>query len=356
MSDAIEVQLSGKRGSFRVDVELCVPAFGVTVLFGPSGSGKTTLLRAIAGLERLQGLVRFRDQVWQSGSAFLAPERRRIGYVFQDATLFPHLSVEQNLRYASARADRPRISLEEATHWAGIQVELSRRPSTLSGGEKQRVAIARALLSSPDLLLMDEPLASLDLFSRASILTHLARLRSELEIPLLYVTHSIEEAVRLGDHLVWLDSGRARAAGGVSELLGQFELAAALGDEAGAAIRARVGHHDETDQLTELASSWGPLFVARLDAAQGEAVQLRIRASDVSITLGRESASSILNVLPARIDAIEDSERGQVLLRLLCPSDPSEVLLARITQRSAGLLGLVPGLPVFACIKSVSVR
>lgn len=358
MSD-ISVSLSGKRGDFELQVEFSVPVSGVTVLFGRSGSGKTTLLRALAGLERMHGRVQIGGLVWQDSSRghFVPTERRRLGYVFQEASLFPHLSVRHNLEYAVSRVrGPPRVSVQDAIGWLGLSEHLERRPATLSGGERQRVAVARALASSPVLLLMDEPIAALDVSARAGVLGHLERLRHELEIPVLYVTHTIDELARLADRVVWLERGGVRGIGSPGEVLGRLDLAAQLGDEAGGLIDAVVERHDEVHHLTELSCRWGELAIPRVAASPGDALRLRVRASDVSMSLERERLSSILNVLPGVIVELADDSPGQVLVRAACPADDSLVLLARITTRSVEHLRLRRGSRVYLRIKSVSVR
>lgn len=357
MSAELEVRLAGRRGAFQIDVAFAVPASGISALFGRSGSGKTSVLRAVAGLDRMAGSVRLAGRTWQDSDTFVPAEQRRVGYVFQDAALFPHLTVRQNLEYALRRVPGPaRVTLDAAVELVGIGSELARDPRTLSGGERQRVAIARALVSSPALLLMDEPVASLDVPARASILTQLLRLRRELEIPVLYVTHAVEEVARLADRVIWLDQGTVRALGSTHEMLGRIDLGEYLEEDAGGSIQAVVVQDDELDHLTELESAWGKLFVSRLGSKRGEPIQLRIRASDVSIALEREPKSSILNVFSARVDALAEVSPGQLLVRLVCPADPRQALLARVTRRSVNELGLTPGSSVFARVKSVSVR
>jgi molybdate transport system ATP-binding protein len=356
MGDDIDVQLAGRRGSFTLDVRFRVPSAGVTALFGSSGAGKTSVLRATAGLERFEGTLRFRDATWQDRASFVPPEQRRVGYVFQEAALFPHLTVHENLAYAMRRArGSRRVPLEAAIEWLGVSETLGRRPATLSGGERQRVAIARALVSNPLLLLMDEPLAALDLGARSEILKHLVRLRRELDVPILYVTHAIEEVARLADRVVWVEQGRVRSLGTPGEVFARLDGGQSLGDDASGLIVAVVRGHDEYE-LTELDSAWGRLFVARMDAAPGERVQLRIRAADVSIGLEPDPKSSILNVLAADVEETRETSPGQVLVRLTCPVDPSLALLARITRRSAAELAIARGSRVFARVKSVSVR
>jgi len=356
----IAVRLSGRRGSFELDVDLSVPAAGVSVLFGKSGSGKTTLLRSIAGLERMAGTARIGSTTLQDDASgrFLPVPQRRVGYVFQEALLFPHLSVAQNLAYASDRA-RPgtdRRALDSVVEGLALSALLPRRPDSLSGGERQRVAIARALLSNPLLLLMDEPLSALDAAARARSLDLLERLRTELSIPMLYVTHSVDEAARLADRVAWLDAGSVIAVDSPDAIFSRLDVGRELGDEAGGLIRARVARHDDDDMLSELESDFGTLYVHRFAAPLGKSVLLRVRARDVSISLEREAKSSILNVLATRVAALEPFGRGEVLVGLACPADPDQMLLARVMKRSAEDLGLRPGLDVYARVKGVTLR
>lgn len=355
----VEVRLSGTRGAFTLDVAFTVPASGVTAVFGPSGSGKTTLLRCLAGLERLPGTVRFGSRVWQRPDTgeFVPPEARRIGYVFQEAALFPHLTVRQNLVFAWQRAGASRaITVERATEALGVGELLSRAPATLSGGERQRVAIARALAANPVLLLMDEPVAALDVAARASVLTHLLQIRERLAIPIFYVTHAVDEVARLADRVLWLRAGSVHAEGATGAVLARLDVGEQLGEEAGGLIEARVERHDEAYHLTELSTAWGPMLVRRVPARAGATVRLRIRANDVSIGLVAETRSSILNVLPAIVRELSDTSGGETLVRLECPNGGASDLLARITRRSSEDLALTPGKRVFARIKGVSVK
>ncbi len=356
----LQVALHGKRGAFQFDVRFEIPVAGITVVFGRSGAGKTLLLRALAGLEKMQGVVKLSGSSWQNsdGGLFVKPERRRVGYVFQDAALFPHLSVQQNLVYALARRPRgaPALELAKVVRWLALGALLERRPTHLSGGERQRVAIARALLSVPELLLLDEPLASLDLSARDAVLAYLMRIRAERDVPMLYVTHSLDELVRLADRVLWLDQGQLLCSGDPAELMGRPDFAAAMGSEAAGRVVATVLGHSEEYHLTELESVWGTFWVRRLTAPPGAVVHLKLRASDISLALERETKSSILNIFEARVASLAPSESGDVLVRLECPREALHTLLARITRKSADQLGLAPGHRVFLRVKSVSVR
>ena len=259
--NAIHFELAGRRGDFQLDIKAILPESGVTVIFGRSGCGKTTLLRGLAGLENLSGVIRVGDTTWLDSRAklMLRPEQRRVGYVFQEAALLPHLSVQGNLDFASKRAPEPhRISIQRAVEWLSLEPLLRRQPAVLSGGERQRVAIARALVSNPRLLLMDEPLASLDAGARDTILRHLEGLTDALAVPMLYVTHSIDEAVRLGDRVLWLDAGRVQALGSPLEVFSRLDLGGLLGEEAGGVVSAAIASHDGQYDLTVLDTVWGP--------------------------------------------------------------------------------------------------
>jgi len=352
----LEIAIRGRRGSFELAVEFEAPLTGVTAIFGRSGSGKTTLLRALAGLERMRGRVVVGGRVWQDAGRFLPPEERLVGYVFQEAALLPHLSVRGNLAYARKRAKSQRVSPPQVVDWLGLHDLLDRMPSQLSGGERQRAALARALVRSPELLLMDEPLASLDLSARDAILGHLERLHDELAVPVLYVTHATDEVARLADRVAWIDQGRVRSVAAPEVLFAELEMGAALGDDAAAFVPARVLRHDDTYHLSELETAWGVLFVPRLTAVVGAPARIRIRARDVSIALGREHKTSILNVFAARVGELLPVSAAEVLVRLCCPAAPEQAVLARVTKKSADAMGLGDGLEVYACVKGVSVR
>jgi molybdate transport system ATP-binding protein len=341
---------------FTLDVDLDLPGRGVTALFGHSGSGKTTLLRCIAGLERYGiGSLRFKGEVWQDSARgiFLPTHRRPLGYVFQEASLFPHLSVRGNLDYGRRRVNGGhRVSLDHAVELLGIGPLLDRMPDHLSGGERQRVAIARALATSPRLLLMDEPLASLDLRRRNEILPYLERLHDELEIPVCYVSHSPDEVARLADHVVLLAEGRVMAAGGLRETLARLDLPTAFTEDAGVVIEAVVAEHDETYHLTRLDFAGGHVVVARRPETIGRRLRFRVHARDVSLALVRAEATSIANLLPATVTEVADADNpAHVLVRLDAGGTP---LIARITRRSRDHLGVTPGQPLWAQIKAVA--
>ena len=330
----------------------------IVALFGRSGSGKTTLVEAIAGLVRPQsGRIVVGDRVlFDSERAIdLAPEARRVGYVFQDALLFPHLSVRANLAYGERLTPEAERFVDRARviDLLGLGDLLERRPATLSGGERQRVAIGRALLASPRILLMDEPLASLDTPRKAEILQYVELLRDELRLPIVYVSHAIEEVTRLADCLVLVSDGRTLASGRVAELMARADLEPHMGRfEAGGVIEARVARHDERYGLTILAFDGGELVVPNVDALPGEPVRVRIRARDVALALEAPRAASFQNVLPAMVDWI-GGEFGAVVdvhLRV-----GTTALVARITRQSAERLGLAPGTSVHALIKAIAI-
>jgi molybdenum ABC transporter, ATP-binding protein len=341
---------------FVLDVDLTMPGRGVTVLFGHSGSGKTTLLRLVAGLERCDdGRLVINDEIWQDHGRFLPTHRRALGYVFQDAALFPHLSVRANLEYGMQRVRHAmdQESLDHVVDLLGIEHLLQRRPEQLSGGERQRVAMARALALKPRLLLMDEPLAALDLQRKREILPYLERLHDELDIPVLYVTHSPDEVAQLADHLVLLEQGSVRAAGTVSELMARLDLPLARDEAAESIIETVVAGHDDKYHLTHLDFRGGRFAVGRLQRAVGRGARVRIHARDVSIALKEHRDSSIVNILHATVQQLAPLNDWQMVVRLGLGPEAAIPLLARITRRSADLLELVPGKAVYAQVKSV---
>ncbi|WP_153145873.1 molybdenum ABC transporter ATP-binding protein [Dechloromonas sp. H13] len=356
MSGEIRARFRVDRGEFTLDVDLALPGRGVSALFGHSGSGKTTCLRALAGLERAAaGYVAVGDEVWQDESRglFVPPHRRALGVVFQEASLFPHLSVRGNMEFGQKRASTATngFRLPAIAELLGIAHLLDRAPSQLSGGERQRVAIARALLAAPRILLMDEPLAALDLKRKLEILPYLERLHRELAIPVIYVSHAPDEVARLADHLVLLDAGRVVASGPLKEVLGRIDLPAAFADDAGVVIEAKVAAH-EADDLTRLEFPGGAIFVSRRGEPPGTPLRCRIHARDVSLALVPQVHTSILNCVDATVvDLAPTDTPGHVLVRLDVGGDP---LLARITRRSADKLAIRPGLALRAQIKAVA--
>lgn len=344
--------------SFTLDVDMDLPARGVTALFGQSGSGKTTLLRCIVGLERApQGRLTVNGDIWQDdgqiSGQWLPTHQRPLGYVFQEASLFAHLTVMGNLRYGMRRVcGARRVSLDQAIELLGIAALLDRKPDRLSGGERQRVAIARALATSPQLLLMDEPLASLDSERKAEILPYLEKLQRDLDIPVLYVSHAADEVARLADHLVLLDAGRVTAAGTTAELMTRLDLRLAHGDSAAALIDATVTQLEPAWQLSYADFSGGRISLLNQSVKVGQRVRVRIQARDVSLTLQRQEGTSVLNIFPATVTGVSHDSPGQVMVRL---DAGGSALLARITQKSAAALQLQPGLRLYAQVKGIAV-
>lgn len=355
MADEIRARFAVDRGNFRLDVDLTLPGSGITALFGHSGSGKTTCLRAMAGLEHCPGgHFSIGDEVWQDGKHFLPTHQRALGVVFQEASLFPHLSVRANMAFGEKRvaAGERRFRIDDIADLLGLGHLLERMPTQLSGGERQRVAIARALLAAPRLLLMDEPLAALDLRRKQEILPYLERLHRELSIPVIYVSHAPDEVARLADHLVLLDSGRVVASGALNEVLARLDLPAAFADDAGVVLKTVISGHD-ADDLSRLAFNGGEILVARRDEPVGTPLRCRIHARDVSLLLAPTPQSSILNCVAARVtDLAPTNTPGHTLVSLDVAGIP---LLARITRRSAELLGISRGLALFAQIKAVAI-
>ncbi|MDD2722561.1 MAG: molybdenum ABC transporter ATP-binding protein [Methylovulum sp.] len=344
-------------GDFNLDVGLQLPATGITVLFGHSGSGKTTLLRCIAGLQHApQGFLEINGKVWQDSGRgiFLPTHKRPLGYVFQEANLFPHLTVSENLHYGLKRIkhNSGAVKLDQTLDLLGIGHLLDRRPAHLSGGERQRVAIARALALNPEILLMDEPLASLDFKRKQEILPFLSRLHEQLAIPVLYVTHSQQEVAQLADFLVIMEEGRTLATGPLSETLSRIDLPLAQDKQAATVWQVTITEQETDYQLTHVAFAGHSLSLPMVDAAIGTPLRLQIYARDVSITLEAPAATSILNVLPATISGIADGHSGQCVVSVQVGKQP---LLAHITRKSVLLLGLQVGMAVYVQIKGTSI-
>lgn len=349
----IEARFQLNWPGFSLDVDLELPGRGVSAIFGQSGSGKTTLLRCIAGLERTQrARLVVGGEVWQDGRHWLAPHRRPIGYVFQEASLFAHLTVLGNLRYGMKRSRAARDdSLACTIELLGIAHLLERRPERLSGGERQRVGIARALALGPKLLLMDEPLSALDLQRRQEILPYLERLHDELEIPVLYVSHSPDEVARLADHLVLLDGGRVIGSGPLAQTLVRLDLPIRLGADVGAILDGVVGEVDQRWHLVRIDFAGGSLWTPDHGFTVGRRVRVRVLARDVSLA-EQPGVSSIQNVLAGTVDAIGDDEHpGLLLVRVRVGA---AVMLARLTRRSAAGLGVEVGQAIHVQVKSVA--
>ncbi|MGF1547757.1 MAG: molybdenum ABC transporter ATP-binding protein [Thiotrichales bacterium] len=340
---------------FTLDVDLTLPGRGVTALFGHSGSGKTTLLRCIAGLERAPGgHLSVGGEVWQDGTTCVPTHQRPLGYVFQEASLFPHLSVRGNLDYGVKRS-APALDRAAYAHviaLLGIGGLLERRPDRLSGGERQRVAIARALVLKPRILLMDEPLAALDLARKREILPFLERLHDELEIPVLYVSHAPDEVARLADHLVVMEAGRVVADGPLTATLARLDLPIRLGEDTGVVIEGLVAERDPQWHLARVEFSGGSLWVRDSGHAVGHRARVRILARDVSLAYEQQTHTSIINRLAGTVQEIApDQHPGLALARVRVGQDD---LIARLTQRSAASLALAPGQPIWVQIKSVA--
>lgn len=352
----IDVDIEQQLGDFHLAVKFAAEA-PIVGLFGRSGAGKSTVINAIAGIAKpLRGSIRINDLFLfdAARSIDLPPDRRRVGYVFQDALLFPHLDVESNLLYGQRLRSAVERFIEptRVIDLLGLNALLRRAPKTLSGGERQRVAIGRALLAQPRILLMDEPLAALDVPRKAEILDYIERLRDELHIPIVYVSHSVPEITRLADTVVVLSDGKCLAVGDVDAVMGRLDLRPATGRyEAGSLLDTRVTAHDREHQLTTLAFDGGELVVPHLDATVGERVRARIRARDVSLARRRPAEISILNILAGRVTSIAD-ETGPVVDVQLAVG--SATLTARITCRSCQQLGIHVGQDLYALVKAVS--
>lgn len=370
---ALRVALTLQRPGFALQVDVQLPAQGITVLFGPSGSGKTTLLRCVAGLEQAQGQVALGDEVWHDSArgVFRPTWQRELGYVFQEASLFEHLSVQQNLNFGVQRVQRLRRhsqqgvyntqhrqpsdgaqALANAVQLLGIGHLLKRSVGGLSGGERQRVAIARALATQPRLLLLDEPLAALDVARRTEILPWLERMHRELRIPVLYVTHSVDEMARLADHVVLLDHGTVLASGPLHEALASTAVAHVIGDEAGIVTAGTVVLRDAGTHLAQVQCDAGSLWVRDQGLSTGHAVRLRLLARDVSLALSCHDDSTIHNRLQGVIEAIDsDAHPSQALVRVHCGHT---AVLSRVTRRALQQLALAPGMTVWCQVKSVA--
>lgn len=356
MNDGIDFRFRLPLGTFTLDAAARIPSRGVTALFGRSGCGKTSLLRCIAGLERAgEAYLSVAGECWHDSTNgfYLPPHRRAIGYVFQEGMLFPHLRVAENLKFGDRRTPpgQRHTNFDQVVQLLGLAPLLDRSPAQLSGGEKQRVAIGRALLNHPRLLLMDEPMAALDRGHKKEILPYLERLHEEASIPIIYVTHDLNELARIADHLVLIEQGTVLAAGPLTEMLARVDLPIARDEDAGALFDTRIIEHDETYHLTRLAFDGGELTVGWIDRPLGDNVRIRIHAKDVSLALERPGLSSILNVLPVTVLEMAAHGRGRMIVKL---DLGGAILLARITQKSQANLDLKPGMRVFAQIKSVA--
>ena len=367
----LHIKLHLQRPSFELNVDVQLPATGITVLFGPSGSGKTTMLRCVAGLEKApHGRVALEQSVqplqppfvWQDHTreVWVPTWKRDLGYVFQEASLFEHLNVLQNVGYGLKRCHKPggTQALEQAIELLGINHLMERPIASLSGGERQRVAIARALATQPRLLLLDEPLSSLDPSRRQDILPWLEHLRDALSIPMLYVTHSMDELVRLANHGVVLAQGRVQQSGLLQQVLTELNTTLAQGDEAATLITGAVDQIDTAWNLARVAFTGGSIWLRDDGFTQGQKLRLRVLAKDVSLSTVQPQHTSIQNLLPCTLESVTaDTHPSQALVRLRCGADSAaaqDVLLARITRRAVQDLQLQAGSNVWAQVKSVA--
>ncbi len=357
--DTISAAYSGSVGAFQIDIAFNAPMHGLTALFGPSGSGKTTVLRCIAGLHHLPGRLTVGTEVWQDERTFRRAHERPIGYVFQEASLFPHMSVRDNLSYGRKRALRAgtpeTVSEADVVAYLGLERLLDRAPKNLSGGERQRVAMGRALLSQPRLLLMDEPLAALDLNSKEEILPYFETLHERLSIPMLYVSHDLSEVQRLADTIVLLDKGKVVAAGPLADVLIDVNLPSARRPDASAMLDAVVGPYDSRYSLTRVDVAGGSLIVPGRIGDPGTHRRVRVAAADVSLSASRPSETTISNVLPVRLIEVRPIDDAQVNVLLMLGHDGDGArMLARVTRRSMEALTLVAGQRAYAQVKAVS--
>jgi len=339
---------------FMLDVDITFPGHGVTAIFGHSGSGKTSLLRCIAGLEQAaQGFLSVNGEIWQDEKSWLPTHKRPLGYVFQEASLFQHLTVMGNLRYGMNRIfDSRQDHLDKAIELLGISHLLNRKPDRLSGGERQRVGIARALAVNPKILLMDEPLASLDIKRKQEILPYLVHLHDELNIPILYVSHSPDEVARLADHLLVLNAGQVSANGPMVETLARLDLPIRLGEDVGTVLDASIGDIDTQWRLAKVDFSGGSLWTRDHGLPIGKKVRVRVLARDVSLAQAHPGQSSIQNVLFGRVDAIADDEHPALALVRVKVGD--SILIARLTKRAIAELGVRLGQDLWVQVKSVA--
>jgi molybdate transport system ATP-binding protein len=353
-TDTVDLTYRLQRAEFALDVSLAIPMQGITGIFGASGSGKTTLLRCIAGLEEVSdGELAVAGEHWQKTSVSRAVHEREIGYVFQEPRLFRHLDVRANIEYGMRRsAADDGADFSEVIDMLGLAKLLQRRPDELSGGEAQRVAIARALMRAPKFVLMDEPMAALDADRKNEILPFLERLHEKSSVPIVYVSHNIEEICRLCDHLVVLDNGRVVASGELQSVLVQLDLPQLGGEQAGSVIAGRIDSYDAKFQLTRVAFSGGTIWLPGRIGEVGDARRLRIRANDISLCTEQPSNTTVLNLLEVIIEEVQDTPAPTQLIRLVAGS---ERLIARITRRSREELNLQPGDKVVAQVKAAAV-
>ena len=350
--------------SFSLNVSLELPAKGVTAIFGASGCGKTSLLRCMTGLEKISsGIFKLGELIWQDEKYFLPVHKREQGVVFQEASLFEHLTVKGNLEYGLKRFNKQIkknnvsrqsdfIDYQKILELLGIETLLAQYPASLSGGEKQRVAIARALLRQPRILFMDEPLAALDYKRKQEILPYLESLSQVCNIPIIYITHSLDEVARLADYIVLMEAGRVAADGSLQDILARVDLPISLANDLGVVLKAKVLEKDSKWHLMLTQFSGGELWVKDNHVAIGEELRIRVLAKDISLSLSPQN-SSILNSLPTEVmEVVDDVDNAMALVRLRVGES---ILISRITRRSVDRLSLSSGLTVWAQIKSVAI-
>lgn len=353
----LHIRLRLRRSDFILDVNDTLPNQGIIALFGPSGAGKTTLLRCLAGLEPFaEGVLSLNGTVWQdqARAVFVPPHQREIGMVFQEARLFDHLTTRDNLEYGLRRTPegQRRLPLQEVITALQLEPLLNRTPRQLSGGERQRIALGRTLLASPQLLLLDEPFSALDRKLKDAIMPFLAQLPERLNIPILYVSHTLDEIIRLADYLLLLEKGTISGLGRLSDMFQRLDLSLAQRDDAGAVLEAEIGSHDDHYHLTILEFAGQRLIVSRLPYPVGKHLRLHVQARDVSLTLQAPTDTTILNILPCSINALAPAGNpAQALIKL---EVGGQTMLARVTRKSCDQLDLRPGITVYAQIKSVA--
>ncbi len=342
-----------KGNAFRLSLSLAMRSGAVTALYGPSGSGKSTVLLCLAGFcgRSSKSRVHFAGEAWQAGRTWLPPHRRRIGCVFQESTLFPHMSGADNLHYALRRRRMPGPELEEVAEALDITPLLAHRPAEMSGGQQRRFNLARALLSGPRLLLLDEPMSGMDNRTRGQALDFLDAFRRRFGTAVLYISHSMDEISRLADELVLLQEGQAEAAAPLPELCARLDTSLARSEQAAAVLEGKVRRHDTDFQLSEVEVEGHTLLLGHLHAAAGQLVRVQVPARDLSLALKKPEGSSILNILPAEVDALVEAADNRVLVRLRLGA---QYLLARITRKSRENLGLQPGTALYAQVKSAA--
>ena len=348
--------LENNERKFQLDVDLNLPSKGITAVFGESGSGKTTLLRCLAGLEKgARGVLRVKGEVWQNERFTMPTHLRKVGYVFQEASLFPHLNVRENIKFGLRRitGDKNKTRYRQVVEQMGLKKFLNNRPNELSGGERQRVAIARALVVEPSVLLMDEPLVALDTNRKREILPYLESLHEISELPIIYVTHSIDEVARLADYMVVMREGRAVGQGILSDVLEDTSSPAFLGEDTGVVIEAKVVERDSHWNLIRAEFDSGHLWVRDTGDKFGKKIRVRILARDISLALKNHSDTSIINRLLARVVSINDDTDPAMLLVNLALGNT--IVIARISKRSASQLKIESGIDVWAQIKGVAI-